>query len=126
MISKESLFKKVNQCSTISQDIKNLDQSTLLKLMFYWNHLKKDNISGMRLTATGLSIFKQLYDYYEYENDSTQFKGKWIVILSNMLKYPWYIDPLNIVIFDKKIYCEIKLMGSFSEYMDSISTKKYF
>ena len=126
MLTKDKLYELVQNSTNIPNDIKNISKDELIKLMFYWNHLTSDCIAGKRLTPTGYTIFSSLYTPYEYENDAKVFKGKWIIVLSKMLKYPWYCEKGIVAIFDIKIYCEIKLKNSFSKYMDSITTKKYF
>lgn len=125
MITKQELYNKIQQSEKISVDIKNLTLEEVIKTMFFWNHLTSDNIAGRRLTPTGLFVLSQLYTPYEYGTEKTLLKGVWIIILSKMLKTPWYYGNGKFVLYDKKIYCELKLTGSFSKYMDSAKLKKY-
>ena len=125
-MTKEELYNLILNCDDIPSEYKTLSCDEIIRLMFYWNHLTSNDISGKRLTPAGVNLFSRIQRPYEYETDVDVFKGKWIIILSNMLENPWFHEQNKLILFDKRIFCEIKLKGSFTSYMDSGTTKKYF
>lgn len=119
----QDLYNDIQKSVKIPNDIKNLNLKEINNLLLYNNFDKC--ISGKRLTSTGIFIFNILYTLYEIEVD-VNLSGRSIIVLSNMLSYPWGYDGKNIFLMDKKIVAEIKLKSPFSNFIKSEKTKKHY
>lgn len=119
----EDVYHDIQKSVKIPNDIKNLNLKEINKLLLHNNFNKC--ISGKRLTSTGIFIFDILYTLYKIETD-INLSGRSIVVLSNMLSYPWGYDGKNIYLMDKKIVAEIKLKLPFSNFIKSEKTKKHY
>lgn len=117
------LYNDIQTSSDIPIDIKNMSIKQINNLFFYNNF--DNDISGKRLTSTGINFFKILYNLYDIDMDMN-LNGKSIIILATMLKNPWGCENKKLYLLDKNIVAEIKLKSSFSNFIKSEKTKKYY
>ncbi|AXH72739.1 MAG: hypothetical protein [Caudoviricetes sp.] len=117
------LYNDIQTSLDIPIDIKNMSIKQINNLFFYNNF--DNDISGKRLTSTGINFFKILYNLYDIDMDMN-LNGKSIIILATMLKNPWGCENKKLYLLDKNIVAEIKLKSSFSNFIKSEKTKKYY
>jgi hypothetical protein len=94
-------------------------------LPIWWYNLRKNG--GMRLTASGYTIFVQSLDleHYEYTiNDPVTFNQHTVLDLDRKLKMPYYIHvvkgvPKKIIFFGSQEAMLANLYGSLSKFLQN-------
>lgn len=74
--------------------------------------------SSLRLTYLGYSYIKHVFTGYKFE---TKMKHQHLITLSNMMKYPYYINSSHdeIVIFTETDAMMINLCGGIEKYLEN-------
>lgn len=75
--------------------------------------------SGLRLTATGNTIMKSVFDHYVFPLEKPLTMKEKIAINNNLLCC-FYIGTNNIVIYDKQESTSIALVGDISLWIKSL------
>lgn len=91
-------------------DFSEIDDSRLNVIIFH-------HPSGMRLSSSGFSAIKKLFDFYKFDIPENM-KSRCNLAL-NKLEYPYYFISKKIYVFSEIDATMIKLSGGIDSFLDS-------
>ena len=68
--------------------------------------------TGLRLTQTRFYIIKEQYDMYRFPNTKTGLHNKLLLRLHEHMKWPYYLDRKNLILFSEEDAMWLKLVGN--------------
>ena len=68
--------------------------------------------SGLRLTKLGFTLLKEQYDMYRFPIPKTGLHNKLLLRLHEHMKWPYYLDRKNLLLFSEEDAMWLKLVGN--------------
>jgi len=118
---KNSIQYKITNQLREELGIEEYETEDLLYQIFKNFRLSPNNVTGLRLSPYGLKIMKKVYDYYQYKIQDIKITSNIIIKMDKVMKFPYYVDGKQMVLFSGKDAFMLKLRGNdFNKWLKSL------
>jgi hypothetical protein len=94
----------------ISEEIKNLDDSQVARMIFANYRTTSSGPKGLRLTHVGLSVMKTLFKGHEIKpSQQKNITSARLLYLDKNANLPYYVSREKIVVFESRLAVLLKL-----------------
>lgn len=104
-------FQIAEKLLEVNKDFKKYNNIEICYMIFKNLQISDNNISGLRLTKLGFNILKKQYDNYTF-SVSEGIHKRLVLVLHKKMKWPYYLDSKQLVLFSEDDAMWLKLVGN--------------
>ena len=85
---------------------------SIIKLIFKNFQYSETTCTGLRLTKLGFTLLKEQYDMYRFPINKEGMHNNLLLRLHEHMKWPYYLDRKNLILFSEEDAMWLKLVGN--------------